>query len=95
MNVKLIKLKSGHDLVAEVISSEQDNITIKNPLNCVILPSGEFMAMPWLEFSKEDTVVLRITDTYIIVDVSNFVGNIYKEKYGGVTTPQTPKLFTP
>jgi len=93
LNIKIIKLITGEDIVAEVLSENDNEVIIKNPVRLLIIPNKaepKFPTVgfgPFMEFStvqeftfKRDHVILMTTP------VSDFV-NQYNTIFGGIVVP--------
>jgi len=100
MNLRLIRLISGEELMAEVLSETTTDITIKNPIRVVIVPSKTSAATPtvgfapWIEFSDEKEFTIH--KAHVIVTpkpVQEFI-NQYNTMFGGIVAP-TSKLIIP
>lgn len=99
-NLKLLKLISGEELLAEVISESKEDIKIKNPIRVVVVPSKtdprtpQVGFAPWAEFSEEKSLTLNkfhvITQ---MTPIKEFV-NQYNSMFGGILAP-SQKLILP
>jgi hypothetical protein len=100
INVKLVKMISGEELIAEVVSDQESYITIKNPVRVVVVPTKTNPQTPtvgfapWAEFSEEKEFTIH--KAHIIVTmkpVQEFI-NQYSAMFGGLVTPSS-KLIIP
>jgi len=95
MNVKLIRIVTGEEIVAEVVSSETDDtITVKNGL--VVLPTGQSIGFaPWATvISKEEPeITMNLKHVIYVAEVQDSVSQKYKEMFGNIITPQEKKLI--
>jgi len=93
MTVKLIRMWSGEDVIADIIEENQDSITIENPI--VAVPSreqGQIAFAPWSPLLEKDKI--EITKKYIVY-IGNPQGGIieqYDSMFGKISTP-TKKLI--
>ena len=103
LNVKLIRLLSGEELIAEILPSvvQSDNIVMKNPLRVMIIPSKSTPQnptvgfAPWCEFSDDKEFTIDKSHVLCIMNpVKEFV-NQYNATFGGIITPQSPGLILP
>lgn len=99
-NVKLVRLLSGLDLIAEIVSSDDKTYKIKNPLRIVVIPSKvdtknpTVGLAPWAEFS--DDKEFEIDKFHVICTMSanqDFI-NQYNGIFGGIVAPSS-KLIIP
>lgn len=100
MNVKLLKLANGEDLVTEVIDNSGGLVLIKNPLRIVMMPSKADPKMPsvglapWAEFSEDKEIVLDKNHVLCIMNpITEFI-NQYNSIFGGIVLPSS-KLLMP
>lgn len=103
LNVKLIRLLNGEELIAEIIDSivETSKLTMKNPLRVMIIPSKSTPQnptvgfAPWVEFTDDKTFELDKSHVLCIMNpVKEFV-NQYNATFGGIITPTTSGLILP
>lgn len=100
LNVKLIRLLNGEELMAEVISSNDSKVTIKDAIRVVVMPQRDPKASPsigfapWLEFSEDKQVELDKSHVlFMVTPIKEFI-NQYNSLFGGIVTPST-KLILP
>lgn len=100
LNVKMIKLINGEDLIAEVTNDGGNFVKFKNPLRIIVLPSKNdpktptVAFAPWAEFYDEKEFTLDKSHVLVIASpVKEFV-NQYNSVFGGIVTPQS-KLIIP
>ncbi len=93
--IKLIRLRSGEDIVAEIIENET-TVTVKSP--AVLMPmqnNGGEMRMgfgPWIPFGKNAKVSVDLPRDFIlfIIDPSADIENNYRQSFGsGLVVPST------
>ena len=95
MNVKLIGLPSGEQLLADVVSNDGNGVMVKSP--AVLLPAGQgrIALVPWLPYAETDNMLLK-TVSYMIPPKTDLL-NEYNTMFGnGLVIPPkelaTPKL---
>lgn len=100
LNVKLIRLLNGEELMAEVVNSNDSKVTIKDAIRVVVMPQRDPKASPsigfapWLEFSEDKQVELDKSHVlFMVTPIKEFV-NQYNSLFGGIVTPTT-KLILP
>jgi len=94
MNVKLIRVVTGEEVVAEIVSETDDTIIIKNGL--VVLPTGQSVGFaPWATvISKDDPEIIMSRNHVIyVVELQDDVASKYKEMFGNIITPAEKKLI--
>ena len=93
MTVKLIRMWSGEDVIADITKEDTDSITITDPI--VAVPSqqqGQIAFAPWSPLLQKDK--LEVTKKYIV-----YIGNPqeeiieqYNSMFGKLSKP-TKKLI--
>jgi len=66
MNVKLIRMWSGEDVVADLIETKDDSIVICNPIVAVPAGQGQMGFAPWSPLLSGKGTELEITKKYIV-----------------------------
>lgn len=102
MDIKIIRLITGEDILCEKVSSATEliHIEVKNPVRIVVMPSKadpkvpSIGLAPWCEFSESKVVSLRWDHIIFCVDPVNEFKNQYQSMFGGILTPPK-KLILP
>lgn len=96
-NIKIIKLITGEELLAEVTISSPipTSITLKNPVRIVVMPNKvdpktpNVGFAPWAEFSEDKTFDLDKAHVLAIINpIKEFV-NQYNSMFGGLVVPSS------
>ena len=88
MNVKLLRITTGEEVVAEIVEETADSITIKNGL--VVLPSAQSVGFaPWATVVDRQEPEITISKQFLVyvAALDPSVKNKYCEMFGGITTP--------
>ena len=95
MAVKLLRLKSGEDIVAEhVLGKIGQNITIENPAMIMPLSDGRGKQVqvglaPWMPFSAEKRFDLPGDWVLLLTEPAPDLVNNYNQVFGsGIVVPQ-------
>ena len=95
MNVKLIRVVTGEEVIAEVLSETDDTITVQNGL--VVLPSAQGVGFaPWATVISKDEPEITMKKAFVvyIAAVQEDVANKYNEMFGSkVIVPESKKLI--
>ena len=89
-NIKIVRLQSGEDIIADTIMDEEnDTVLLDNPMHVIFkrVPTGQTVMMmaPWLplEIIKENNAVIYASDILTIIDpkeeVVEYYGNVVVE----------------
>ena len=93
MNVKLMRMWSGEDVVADLIEEKEDSVVICNPIVAVPAGQGQMGFAPWSTLLKEKGEELEITKNYIvyIAETQEDIVGQYKNMFSIIQSP-TKKL---
>ena len=101
MAIKLLRLKSGEDVVAEVEENEEF-FTLDNP--AVIMPMGDARGgnvqwgfTPWAMFSSDKKIQIQKDWVVFISEPAKDIVNNYRQAFGsGIVVPEvnTAKVLT-
>lgn len=89
MNVKLIRMSSGEDILADVRETLTDIIVIENPIVAVPAGNGQIGFAPWsplLSTSEKEIEVSRKFIVYI-AEAQDEVVEQYNKMYSPLSTP--------
>ena len=93
MTVKLIRMWSGEDVIADIVEDTTDSIVITDPI--VAVPSqtqGNIAFAPWSPLLQKDKI--EITKKYVVYigDPQEEIIEQYNTMFGKISTP-TKKLI--
>ena len=92
MNLKLLRLRSGEDVICEVLKESAELILIKNPAMLMPVGSqGQQMQMGmalWMPFSEQNGFEIPRDWLVVISDVVKDIANNYNQIFGsGIVVP--------
>ena len=89
MNVKLIRMWSGEDVVADLIEEKDESIVIVNPIVAVPTGSGTMGFAPWSPLLEGRDKELEVTKKYVVYisEKQEEVVSQYEEMYSVLKTP--------
>jgi len=95
VNLKLMRLKSGEDIVVELLDGKesQQHITVKNPAMLVPVGDGktnlQMGLMPWMPFSEAREFDLPREWVLLTTEPAQEIVNNYNQVFGsGIVVPQ-------
>ena len=93
MNVKLIRMWSGEDVVADLIEEKEDSIVFCNPIVAVPAGQGQMGFAPWSPLLKGKNEELEVTKRYVvyIADTQEQIEEQYRDMFSVIKAP-TKKL---
>ena len=84
MNVKLLRIVTGEEVIAEVLSEDTDSITVKNGL--VVIPNAQGVGFaPWATVISKQKPEITV-DRKFLVYVGECDGEVV-EKYESIFSP--------
>lgn len=88
MAVKLIRMSSGEDVVAEIVEQGLEHTTIKNAIVAIPTGQGQIGFAPWAPILHKSKNTVNVKNTFIVfvADVDEDVANQHKKMYGGLIT---------
>lgn len=95
MSVKIIKLITGEELLAEIMPSSESICKIKNPVRIIVMPNKidpktpNIGFAPWAEFSDEKEFVLDKSHVLATMTPINEFANQYNSMFGGLVVPKS------
>ena len=95
MNVKLIRMWSGEDVVADLVKETDDSITISNAIVAVPSGNGNLAFAPWSPIIKRDNTEIEVTKKYVVYisETQDEIIDQYNQMYSPVETPPTKQLI--
>lgn len=94
INVKLFRIVTGEEVIAELVSEEENKVTVKNGL--VVIPTGQNVGFaPWASVIDRDNPEITVSRNHIvyIAEVEPGVKKKYNEIFGSrLITPDEKKL---
>tara|TARA_Y100000004_G_scaffold48926_1_gene53893 strand:+ start:284 stop:571 length:288 start_codon:yes stop_codon:yes gene_type:complete len=93
MNVKLIRMWSGEDVVADLIEEKEDSVVFINPIVAVPTGNGQMGFAPWSPLLKEKGQELEVTKKYIVYisETQEEIEEQYQQMFSVIQAP-TKKL---
>jgi|TARA_A100001035_G_C27597170_1_gene414759 hypothetical protein len=95
IDVKLLRIVTGEEVIAELVSEDENTITVKNGL--VVLPSGNSYGFaPWATVIDSDNPEITMVRNHIvyIAEVASSVKKKYNDLYGSkLITPDEKKII--
>ena len=89
MNVKLIRMWSGEDVIADQVGDLVDTIVIRNPIVAIPAGNGQMGFAPWSPLLKDKDIDLEITKKYIVYisEVQDQINEQYQEMFSLIKSP--------
>ena len=93
MNVKIVKMISGEELIGEY--NETTNV-IKNPVVMIPVSKEQIAFQPWLPYAEDKEYKLKESQVSVVANPSSTIMNEYNRIFGsGIVVPdETGGLIT-
>ena len=90
MNVKLIKMWTGEDVIADLVKETDDTVVITNPI--MVVPTGDkgqIGLAPWSPIIKGKDVEIEVTRRYVVYinEPQEEIVSNYRKMFTGSATP--------
>jgi hypothetical protein len=66
MNVKLIRMWSGEDVIADQVGDLTNSIVIRNPIVAIPTGNGQMGFAPWSPLLKDKNIDLEVSKKYVV-----------------------------
>jgi hypothetical protein len=94
IDVKLLRIVTGEEVIAELLSETEDTITVQNGL--VVLPTNNGVGFaPWATVISKESPEITVSKTHVVyvAEVQEDVCKKYNEMFGSkLITPDSKKL---
>lgn len=87
MEVKLIKLITGEDIIASV-EEYSTHIAVSKPHSLAVHPEKGLVLMKFTPYAKTEEVTFDRTSILCILDPQDQIANHYKDLVGAIITPK-------
>ena len=89
-SIKLIRLTSGEEIIAEIANTSEDTYQIKDAIIMIPAGEGKIGFMPFMPYTKaKDGLTLRDKDVMFMVDpIEDLVTQFKSARSGIVTAPK-------
>jgi|TARA_R100000781_G_scaffold45849_1_gene31053 hypothetical protein len=95
MTVKLIRMWSGEDVIADLVKETEDSITIVNPIVAIPSGQGNIGFAPWSPILKGDNTQIEVTKKYVVYisETQDEIIEQYNQMYAPIAIPPKKKLI--
>ena len=94
MNVKLIRMWSGEDVIADQVGDLTDTIVIRNPIVAIPTGNGQMGFAPWSPLLKDKNIDLEVTKKYIVYisEAQEQIVEQYEQMFSLIKSPSKKLL---
>jgi hypothetical protein len=89
MNVKLIRMSSGEDLITNLVSETEDTIVIENAIVGVPTGQGTLGFAPWSPMISKAQTEITVDKKFVvyIAEADESIVDQYTQMYSNIITP--------
>ena len=89
MNVKLIRMWSGEDVIADLIEDADAFIVISNPIVAIPSGNGQLGFAPWSPLLKDKNEEIQVKKSYVvyIADTQEQIVEQYEQMFSVIQKP--------
>lgn len=101
MDIKIVRLITGEELLSEVVFRGPQTVKVKRPVRIMVMPSKDnprepsVALAPFGEFAAEKEFEFDMSHVLLVYDPVVEFKNQYQKMFGGILTPPTQKLIVP
>jgi hypothetical protein len=96
MDVRVLKLVTGEEIVGEFVSETKDSITVKNTLSLLIQPNQQgvgYAFVPWCPMVQGDKKI-KLEKTIFTANATDELERSYSSMFSQIMTPPPKQLIT-
>jgi hypothetical protein len=89
MNVKLIRMWSGEDVIADQVGDLTDSIVIRNPIVAIPAGNGQMGFAPWSPLLKDKDIDLEVSKEYVVYisEAQDQIVEQYEQMFSVIKSP--------
>jgi hypothetical protein len=90
MNVKLIRMSSGEDVVATVMEDGDELLTIQDAIVAIPTGQGQMGFAPWSPILSKEQKDIPVNKKFVvyIAEVNSDIVDQYKQMFSTIVTPE-------
>lgn len=95
MEVKLIRISSGEDVVAEFIEEREDVVVVKNAIVAIPTGNSKLGFAPWVPIIDRKNTEVEVKKNFIvfIANPDEAVVEQYEQMFSVIAKPENKKLI--
>tara|TARA_B100002019_G_scaffold39590_1_gene33150 strand:+ start:3302 stop:3589 length:288 start_codon:yes stop_codon:yes gene_type:complete len=89
MNVKLVRITTGEDIICDLVEEADDTVTFANPIVAVPSGNGQIGFAPWSPLLSKDVKELTINKKFVmyISETQEQMVTEYESMFSPIITP--------
>ena len=88
MNVKVLRMNTGEEIIFTLVNEDETSIEVQNPLVALPNTQGQVGFAPWSTLAKEDEII-KISKDYVVyvIDTRDEIVENYEKIFSPIKTP--------
>ncbi len=93
MNIKLIRMASGEDVIANVVEEDSSTVTVRDPIYPVPTQNGTIGFSSWSPLVSPEEPDIKIKKEFIVymAELNQSVKDEYQNHYGKIVLTEASK----
>ena len=90
MNVKLIRMSSGEDVVATVVNDADGILTVQDAIVAIPTGQGQMGFAPWSPIISKEEKEIPVNKNFVVyvAEVNSGIVDQYKQMFSTIVTPE-------
>lgn len=95
MNVKLIRMSSGEDVVATIVNETDSVLEVENAIVAIPTGEGQIGFAPWSPLVSKSDKTLPVNKNFVvyIAEVAEDIVNQYNQMFSKIVTPPSKLVY--
>jgi len=88
MNVKVLRMNTGEEIIFTLVNEDETSIEVQNPLVALPNAQGQVGFAPWSTLAKEDEII-KISKDYVVyvIDTRDEIVENYEKIFSPIQKP--------
>ena len=95
MNVKLIRMSSGEDVVATIVNETDSVLEVENAIVAIPTGEGQIGFAPWSPLVSKSDKTLPVNKKFVVyvAEVAEDIVNQYNQMFSKIVTPTSKVVY--
>lgn len=95
MNVKLIRMSSGEDVVATIVNETDSVLEVENAIVAIPTGEGQIGFAPWSPLVSKSDKTLPVNKKFVVyvAEVAEDIVNQYNQMFSKIVTPTSKLVY--
>lgn len=95
MNVKLIRMSSGEDVVATIVNETDSVFEVENAIVAIPTGEGQIGFAPWSPLISKSDKTLPVNKKFVVyvAEVAEDIVNQYNQMFSKIVTPTSKLVY--